>query len=793
MAPNLQPGERRLPTTDELAQLSWLSISLSSVPGPLPSDPALPVGTALSALLIGRLRRTGYGSWTPVIDSIQIPAPQFELAVNSTLTGLPSTGSGLATGWIDSGNVVLDSSTGAATLGESATADAHLSQTFMLNPGDRTLAFTIANGLKPNDLPHPNLLPGGEGANGAALGSGSGPNDAFEVSLNNVNTGTALVGTDGLSNSDALLNIQTDGTTRTAASVQTIANADGTTTYVIDLQNALTSGAATPVTLSFDLIGFGAAQSQVSIRDIKLLQTPLALNESATTNEDASVNINPLAANPIAPGAAPQLNITQNPASGVLTQNAVGSYAYVPNTHFFGSDSFQYSYTVNGETSNVATVNITVNEVAYPPVGANSSATATAGKPYTFDPLAGASDINGNVMTAMLDTASANGTVAQNADGTWTYTPSATYVGADTLVYHIADGQADSAPVTVSFTVRSATPAPAPVPAPAPDVTRANSSRRLNEAGSVIFNPTANPGLTATVVAQSANDAIPFKTSSTDPGQTTSTPELFFFGHDTFTYAVSDGVISSSLAKVNITVNNKKFAPKLVNSSATFNENASFNLDLLAAASDANGKRLTVYIVTRPTHGTLVQNNERLRGFHINRRAPNCNLAGDDDLIEHDNFAGDGDLVEHGDMQQTKIVNPYVTYFNNASGAQIPGAAQILKPSQRRGAHSIVLASPLVPVGSSNAAAEPMFSYFNTLPASDQDDDKIKPVLDWTAKPEDFIFNDGGGVNKKHDAGSSWLAGFIGAERKTSQDAASLCNLSVTLKKMELQGNNGIE
>jgi hypothetical protein len=114
--------------------------------------------------------------------------------------------------------------------------------------------------------------------------------------------------------------------------VQTIANADGTTTYVIDLQNALTSGAATPVTLSFDLIGFGAAQSQVSIRDIQLLQTPPALNESVTTNEDASLNINPLAANPIAPGAAPQLNITQNPANGVLTQNAVGSYAYVPNT-----------------------------------------------------------------------------------------------------------------------------------------------------------------------------------------------------------------------------------------------------------------------------------------------------------------------------------------------------------------------------------------------------------------------------------------------------------------------------
>ena len=168
------------------------------------------------------------------------------------------------------------------------------------------------------------------GANGAASGSGSAPPDAFEVSLLDATIGAALGGTDGLSQSDALLNIQTDDITRAASSVYKIANADGTTTYYLDLQNALGSGAVTgtPATLSFELIGFGNSQSQVSIKDIRLLQTPLALNESITTNEDASVNTSPLAANPIASGAAPQLQIVQNPASGVLAQNADGSYAY---------------------------------------------------------------------------------------------------------------------------------------------------------------------------------------------------------------------------------------------------------------------------------------------------------------------------------------------------------------------------------------------------------------------------------------------------------------------------------
>src|SRR5581483_4404386 len=161
--------------------------------------------------------------------------------------------------------------------------------------------------------------------------------------------GAALVGRDGLSNSDGLLNIQADGTTRAASSVMTVSNADGTRTYIIDLQSALASGAvtSTPATLSFDLIGFGNSQSQVSIRDIQLVRNPVALNETATTNEDASVTLNPLAADPISSGRTPVLQLVSNPAHGTLVTNADGTLTYTPDTHYFGSDSFQYSYTVD--------------------------------------------------------------------------------------------------------------------------------------------------------------------------------------------------------------------------------------------------------------------------------------------------------------------------------------------------------------------------------------------------------------------------------------------------------------
>ncbi len=94
-----------------------------------------------------------------------------------------------------------------------------------------------------------------------------GPDDAFEVALLNANTRAALTSTVALTRTDSLLNIQANGTERRGDKLRRIDNADGSRTYVLDL---LGVGTTDPVALSFDLIGFGAADSQVTIRDVRL-------------------------------------------------------------------------------------------------------------------------------------------------------------------------------------------------------------------------------------------------------------------------------------------------------------------------------------------------------------------------------------------------------------------------------------------------------------------------------------------------------------------------------------------
>jgi VCBS repeat-containing protein len=62
---------------------------------------------------------------------------------------------------------------------------------------------------------------------------------------------------------------------------------------------------------------------------------------------------------------------------------------------------------------------------------------------------------NGNALTAVLASGPAHGTVSLNADGSFTYTPTANFVGSDSFTYQAkgSDGTlSTAAPVTILVT-----------------------------------------------------------------------------------------------------------------------------------------------------------------------------------------------------------------------------------------------------------------------------------------------------------------------------------------------------
>src|SRR5207244_1086648 len=74
--------------------------------------------------------------------------------------------------------------------------------------------------------------------------------------------------------------------------------------------------------------------------------------------------------------------------------------------------------------------------------------------------LANDTDIDGNPLTAVLNSGPANGSVALNANGSFTYTPNANFNGTDSFTYKANDGTTDGNTATVTLTVTAVNDAP---------------------------------------------------------------------------------------------------------------------------------------------------------------------------------------------------------------------------------------------------------------------------------------------------------------------------------------------
>jgi hypothetical protein len=478
MSTTLTPGVRRLPSATELALMQQLirqaKDGLASASTPTPALPlqgggGLPLDLPISLgglAFAGLLRPNRYGSMNidlvSAITPPPVPRPQYEVSANATFTSLNT-----ASGWNTQGSVDIVSSTGTgqtgtATLNEVSTSQSRLSQVFMINSQDRYLSFTLSG------LPLPNPLPGGEGANGA-LGASQTPNDAFEVALLDANTGLSVLGNDGLTHTDAFLNLQGDGTQNAASCVTCIVNADGSRTYRVDLTGVAKNKA---VNLSFDLLGFGQSNSHVTLRDVRVSGLPQLHDEVASIAEDNLLTFNPFTQADAQLQPLLASHIVTAPTHGVLAMNTDGTFSYTPTLNFFGADSFSYRLsdgppsTGSGQGySNLATVSLTVTPVNDAPVAADAQVTTAEDTPLVITLGAYASDVDtpslsggglgvGVGLTTAIVTGPAHGVLTQNADGTYNYTPVANYNGGDSFTYKVNDGLLDSNIATAMSTLK---------------------------------------------------------------------------------------------------------------------------------------------------------------------------------------------------------------------------------------------------------------------------------------------------------------------------------------------------
>ncbi|MEJ6080911.1 cadherin-like domain-containing protein, partial [Vibrio sp. 1-Bac 57] len=176
-------------------------------------------------------------------------------------------------------------------------------------------------------------------------------------------------------------------------------------------------------------------------------------NDTATTNEDAAIDIDVLAndddsTDGTAAAVSPVESVTQG-TNGIVTINADGTVKYTPNADFNGTDSFTYT----NEEGQEATVNVTVDAVNDLTVVADDTATTNEDAAIDIDVLANDTDTVDGTEAAVSPvesvTQGTNGIVTINADGTVKYTPNAYFNGSDSFTYTNEEGQEATVNVTV--------------------------------------------------------------------------------------------------------------------------------------------------------------------------------------------------------------------------------------------------------------------------------------------------------------------------------------------------------
>lgn len=200
----------------------------------------------------------------------------------------------------------------------------------------------------------------------------------------------------------------------------------------------------------------------------------------------------------------------------------------------------------------------------------------------------------------------AHGTVNLKEDGSFTYIPNAGYLGEDSFTYNmlgippemIMSQYADEATVYIMVNTK-------PIASSQDLTTDEDTALPITLTGDYL---TPGPEIW-TVKTQSAHGTL----SGTEPNLVY-TPEADWFGTDSFTFSVNDGIYDSNIATITIEVTPVNDAPKANDDFYTTGEN--LILDVLAPGVLENdydpdpSDNILVDVKTNPEHGTLTLNSD---------------------------------------------------------------------------------------------------------------------------------------------------------------------------------------
>jgi len=272
----------------------------------------------------------------------------------------------------------------------------------------------------------------------------------------------------------------------------------------------------------------------------------IAVDDTYTTNENETLLGNASDNDIDIDGDILTYNLTDSTSNGELILNEDGTFTYIPNPGFFGTDFFQYEV-CDPELCDTAIVLINVIELNTLPTVVADSFTMNEDDLLNGDVSTNDFDADGDVLiyspAGTIETT--NGTVILNEDGTFTYTPDTDFFGTDTFEYTACDDNGNCSTVVVTITV---------LPVDDPLLSAENDQYTVfeNETldGDVSENDVNLDGFTFSVTSTVTNGTLIFNAD----GTFTYVPNAENDGFDEFTYEACDDLGNCYSATVTIII-----------------------------------------------------------------------------------------------------------------------------------------------------------------------------------------------------------------------------------------------
>jgi len=353
-------------------------------------------------------------------------------------------------------------------------------------------------------------------------------------------------------------------------------------------------------------------------------QQIIANNDFATTPANNSIVVNILNNDllclpplpclpPLSTGQILNVTILSSPSNGNVIVNSFGgsstSVTYSPNTDFSGTDVFQYIVCSPAQAlcdTATVTINVTGTSGNNPPVAENDYNLLTINTPITLQVLQNDFDPDGDVITITTITQQpANGiAVVMPGSTAIVYTPNPGFIGNDTLQYQITDGALTDVAYVFLFVEGTGTNDNPPVAVDDFASTSVNTAVNVE----VLLNDFDLDGdvLSITeIVLPPLNGTASINTD----GTITYTPNPGFSGIDTFTYVISDGLLTdAAIVVIYVEGTPENLPPIAVDDFTQTSVNLPVVIPVLTNDTDPNGDVLTVVEISDPANGTALLN-----------------------------------------------------------------------------------------------------------------------------------------------------------------------------------------